>query len=119
MKSETELKIVNGTTGQPAAPEKPRTGKGAKQSPRTKPVKTLPTSRITLEKQLNVLRACAAASGRENKPFFLDEAADIVKMPKTSLYLMTPFFCEIGLLQRVDQQPGKYLPAEEVVNFSK
>src|SRR5207249_1707754 len=42
------------------------------------------------------------------------DVAGIVKMVPTTLYLVNPFFVDIGLLQRAE---GGFLPAPEVVNY--
>jgi hypothetical protein len=78
--------------------------------------KILPTIRIALPKQLDLLRAWAAASGPGRKAVQLSDAAEIVKMAVNTITLANAFFCDVGLLQRQD---GGFVPSEDVVSFSR
>src|SRR6266446_1936686 len=78
--------------------------------------KLLPTVRIALPRQFDLLRAWAAASGPSKKPVQLADAAEIVKMAANTITLANPFFCDVGLLQRQD---GGFVPSDEVVAFSR
>src|SRR5258708_2838602 len=69
-------------------------GGGASESGRTsrpKPVKVLPTDRIRHDKQLDILRAFAAASGHERKPVTTEDVGAIVKMAGSTITQITPF----------------------------
>jgi hypothetical protein len=78
--------------------------------------KILPTIRIAPQKQFDLLRAWAAASGPSKKPVQLADAAEIVKMAVNTITLANPFFCDVGLLQRQD---GGFVPSDEVISFSR
>lgn len=83
---------------------------------RTRPTKILPTDRITFVKQLDLLRAYAAASGPTGKVVTNKDAADIVKMNVTTTSLANAFFLDVGFLQKRD---GGFAPSPEVVSFSR
>lgn len=84
------------------------------KSTRTRPKKILPTDRIGFPKQLELLRAYAAAAGPTGKAVSLNDAAAIVKMVSATVSLASPFFTDIGFLQRTDTG---FVPAAEVINF--
>lgn len=119
MKNDPTLTIVDNGTRQTPAPGKPRDR--SKSPTRDKPTRPLPSSRIAFEKQLDILRGYAAGSGPGNNPVSSSDVADIVKVAESSFYLVNPFFCDIGLLQRVEQagQASKYLPCADVCTFAK
>src|SRR5437879_2468995 len=85
-----------------AAPEKqatkPRTKKPErkpKPGPKPageRPTKYLPTPRITFNKQLDILRAWAAASGPTGRVASNGAVAEIVKMQPSTVSLAKPFF---------------------------
>jgi hypothetical protein len=81
---------------------------------RTRPKKILPTDRIGFTKQLELLRAYAAAAGPTGKAVSLNDAAAIVKMVSATVSLASPFFTDVGFLQRTETG---FVPATEVVNF--
>jgi hypothetical protein len=85
---------------------------GAKK---TKPIKILPTDRINPTKQLDILRAYAAASNNGTRPATVQEVADIMKMAVSTVALCNAFLASVGLIQRTDA--GTYLPCSEVVSF--
>jgi len=76
----------------------------------------LPTDRITFTKQLDLLRAWAAASGPSNKVASNEDVASIVKMVATTVSMANSFFADAGFLQRTD---GGFLPSPEVVSFNR
>jgi len=62
-------------------------------------IKTLPTERVSFDKQLSVLRAYAAASGPEKKSVSNDEVAAVVgELKGSSVSLCNPFLADVGLL---------------------
>lgn len=79
-----------------------------------RPTKYLPTPRITFVKQLDILRAWAAASGPTGKVAANDAVAEIVKMQPSTVSLANPFFASAGLLTKTD---GGYVPSSEVMSF--
>src|SRR5579863_8993712 len=66
----------------------------------SKPTKFLPTDRITFSRQLDILRAWAAASGPLGKAVANNDVADIVKMQASTVSLANAFFASVGLLTR-------------------
>src|ERR1700731_4736495 len=98
----------------PVLAEQPLAKTGKKQKYRanskskSKPIKMLPSTRISVSKQLDILRAYAAASGKGAKPATTEEAAKIVKMAPTTVIMANAFLCSIGLLKRVGK--GSYTP---------
>jgi hypothetical protein len=82
---------------------------------KSKPIKMLPSTRISVPKQLDILRAYAAASSKGAKPATTEEAAEIVRMAPTTVIMANAFLCSVGLLKR--SGTGSYLPSTEVVDF--
>jgi len=95
-------------------------GAASSARPKTVLAKTLPTERVSTEKQLSVLRAYAAASGHDKRPVSNDEVAAIYDgLAASSISLCNPFFADVGLLvpegrkQRPSQAVFDYLHAYE------
>lgn len=91
--------------------------KKAKPGPKPvgeRPTKYLPTPRITFSKQLDILRAWAAASGPTGKVASNDAVAEIVKMNSSTVSLANPFLASGGLITKAD---GGYIPCPEVMSF--
>jgi hypothetical protein len=78
--------------------------------------KILPTPRIAFPKQLDLLRAHAAASGPEQKSVGNADVAPFVGLSKSTISLANPFFVDVGLLERVG---GGFIPSQEVLNFAQ
>ncbi|HEX6719763.1 MAG TPA: hypothetical protein VF088_21840, partial [Pyrinomonadaceae bacterium] len=78
---------------QPQQPAKPQAGK---------PNKVFPTVRISFSKQLDILRAYAAAG----RAATLKDVADIVQMAPQTVSLANPFFVDVRLLQRSSEGAG-------------
>ena len=97
------------------AGQKKKPAKKEAKAEKPKPTRTLPTDRINPSKQLEVLRAYAAASDLGTKSATVGAVAEMMKMASSTLALMHPFFASIGLLQRTDT--GAYTPSLDVVNF--
>ncbi len=76
----------------------------------------LPTPRISFGKQLDLLRAYAAASGAAIKPVSLNDVAPIVGMTSSTISLASPFFNSVGLVTRTD---GGFVPADAVLSFAQ
>lgn len=97
------------------AKKEKRESKAAKKAPVvSKPTKFLPTDRITFSKQLDILRAWAAASGPLGKAVTNTDVADIVKMQASTVSMANAFFSSVGLLTRTE---AGYIPAQEVLAF--
>lgn len=86
-------------------------------SKKPKPTKTLPSDRITVSKQLDILRAYAAASANGTKSATIIEVGEIVKMAPTTVSTANAFLSSINLIQRADA--GSYIPSSEAVSFLK
>src|ERR1041384_777567 len=80
-----------------------------------KPTKKLPTDRIGVPKQIDILRAYAAAGASESKSATVGEVAEIVKMAGATIEMAHPFLSSLGLLTRTG--PGSFSVSSEVVNF--
>jgi len=80
----------------------------------SRPNRLLPTERITVEKQLAILRAYAAASSHGSKTVKLEEVANVLGMATTTVSLANPFLTSVGLLSKTD---AGFMPASEVVSF--
>lgn len=90
-------------------------GDNAATPPKLKPTKTIPTDRINPAKQLDILRAYAAASNNGTRPATVNEVAEIVKMAPTTVSTANAFLNSIGLIQRSDA--GAYMPSAEALAF--
>jgi hypothetical protein len=84
---------------------------------RPKPNKPLPTDRISVGRQLDILRAYAAASGNGTKPATLAEVSEIMKMSALTVGLAHPFLAGVGLIQRAGT--AAYTVSSEAVGFLK
>lgn len=82
-----------------------------------KPEKTLPTERITVSKQMDILRAYAAVSENGAKPAPVNEVATVMKSAQSTVSLANAFLASVGLIIRTDA--GSYLPSPEVIAFVK
>ena len=83
---------------------------------RSRPNKTIPTERIKLERQLDLLRAFAGVYSASGKAVSNKEVADIVQMSETTTSLANSFFTETGLLGK---GVGGWTPADEVVAYHR
>jgi len=81
-----------------------------------KPVKVLPTDRIAFPKQLELLRAYAAASGSTGKPATNDEIGKMVGLSASTVSLGNNFFSSAGLLKKIE--PG-YVPTAAVLDYAR
>jgi hypothetical protein len=97
--------------------EKAKTKKRGKPGPKAgeaRPTKYLPTERITFTKQLDILRAWAAASGSAGKVAKNDDVAEIIGMQPSTVSMANAFFASTGLLLKAE---GGYIPSPEVMSF--
>jgi hypothetical protein len=88
--------------------------KAAKKEP--KPTRTLPTNRIARVKQFEILRAFGAISGPDSRTVSNVEVSKIVNLHSATVGLITPFFVDIGLLQKASDG---LVPASEVGEFTQ
>lgn len=83
---------------------------------KVRPTKVIPTERLTSKRQLDILRAFAAASGPNGKAVGNREVADILKMADTSVSLANYFFTETGLLVK---GASGFVPSADVMSYSR
>jgi hypothetical protein len=76
--------------------------------------KTLPTDRLSVPKQLDILRAYGASFESTGAPVTNDAVAEIVELAPTTVSLSNAFLVDVGLIQRGD---AGYTPSPEVVAF--
>lgn len=113
MATEHNLRVANGA----GAPAVPQTDHSSAKTRSNKPTKILPTARIAFGKQMDILRAYAAASGPNNKLVTLREVSEIVKMASGTVTLSNPFFVDIRLIARTE---GMGLtPSSAVMEFGR
>ncbi len=86
------------------------------KKPKVRPQKAIPTERIKIEKQFDLLRAFVAASGPTAKAVSNKDAATILKMADTTVSLANSFFVEMGLLTRT---ANGFLPSAEVITYAQ
>jgi hypothetical protein len=103
-----------------SASEQAKNPKGEKKPKKTseagKPTKALPTVRIAFGKQLDLLRAYAAASGPAARMVNLKDVAEIVQMSPTTIPLANPFFVDVKFVQRSEGQG--MTPASELLEYA-
>jgi hypothetical protein len=80
-----------------------------------KPTRPLPFDRVTVAKQLDILRGYAAASAQGTKPVSNVEVASFVKMAAETISTCNAFFANIGLIQKGER--GWIVSAEVVAFF--
>jgi hypothetical protein len=82
---------------------------------RSRPIKPLPTDRVSPLNQLKILRAWAAMSHCGTRAATVNEVAKAVEMAASTVAMTNPFFASIGLLQRL--AVGTYAPSDDVIAF--
>ena len=92
----------------------PQSGTPADSSSSKSKSKILPSNRIAVAKQIEILRAYAAAFVSTNIPVTNAEVASIVKMAANTVSIGNAFFTNTGLL---DRNNGGYIPAAETIQF--
>lgn len=113
------------STGGNADSSDAQNGGGASESgkpSRSKPARILPTDRIRHDKQLDILRAFAAASGHEKKPVTPEDVGSIVGMAGSTITQITPFFVDAGLVVRAGDKKSDakgFIPSNEVMSYQK
>jgi hypothetical protein len=108
--SQEPAKVHSITGGNAANTQSPKPEKT-----RAKPNFVLPSDRITVEKQLTLLRGFAAVSGHNKKPVKLNEVAEVSKISPNTISYANGFFLEAGFLQKGD---SGFIPADEVAAFA-
>lgn len=93
------------------------------KTPKVKPSKVLPNIRISFSKQLDLLRAYAAASGADQIGVTVDEVGVLAKMVGSTVTLANPFFQDIGLIKKQESKGGtggtRFVPAPEVFELQR
>jgi hypothetical protein len=77
--------------------------------------KVLPTDRVAVARQFDILRGYAAASGLERKPVSNEDVAKVVNIHAGSVSNCNPFFLDAGMISR---EKNGNVPADEVFAFS-
>jgi hypothetical protein len=113
MSQNIKLHVADGTK---SASETGGTDSQPPKQQTPKPTRILPTARISFPKQLDILRAFAAASGPSNKLVVLKEVADIVKLAPNTITLATPFWADVKFIQRKEGQG--FTPASELMEYA-
>lgn len=78
--------------------------------------KALPTDRVAFVKQLDILRAAAAASGPSRNPVSNEDVAKVVNIHFGSVSTCNPFFLETGFISR---QKLQNVPCDEVFAYAE
>lgn len=84
------------------------------REPRARSGYVLPTHRIAFAKQLDILRAYAAASGPERKAVNRNDIAKMMELSATTIGLALPFFSATGFLR---EESSGIVPSPEVFAF--
>jgi hypothetical protein len=107
------------TPSQPTEPTNP-TAPPARPA-KIKPSRVLPTNRISMPKQLELLRAYAAASGPSKKPVTVEEVGTLAGMVGSTVTLANPFLLDAGFLTKHEQkgEAWKFIPCEAVFDFKR
>lgn len=81
--------------------------------------KVLPSDRLSIERQIIALRAFAVVfESNGGKPVTNNEAGEVAKMAAATIVVTNAFFCDLGLLTRVDGGGG-FTVSGEVMEFSR
>lgn len=100
--------------GSSAKQQESEVGASTPQQPRPKLSKSLPTDRITFNRQLEVLKAWASSSVPQGKTVTNAEAAKLIDLNPSTISLANPFFSSVNLLSEND---NGYVPAPEVFAY--
>ena len=100
----------------PPQPLEPQVADPQPKAKRPKPAKILPTERISFQKQLDMLRAYAVAYDADKQPVSSLRLSSLIGMAVTTVPHATPFFADVGLIQRVD---NGYVPSADVMNYRR
>ena len=89
-------------------------GTGEVTPAKPKPTKVLPVDRVSFEKQLDILRAYAAASGTDQGSVNNNDVAKVAGISPQSVSLCNAFFIESGLLLR---DGARLKPSDAVFDY--
>ena len=80
--------------------------------------KSLPSDRVTVEKQVEIIRAYAAVfAANDGQPVTNDQVGDIVDLSGSTVSQTNSFFTDIGFITRSDELSG-FIPAPEVIEYN-
>jgi hypothetical protein len=105
------------TTPAPVPASQDAENPGIPQPRRTRPNKPIPTERIKLERQFDLLRAFAGCYVASMKPVTNKDVAEVVQMSETTTSLANGWFTETGLLTKAAS--GGWIPADEVLSYHR
>lgn len=78
--------------------------------------RVLPTRRIAFQKQLDILRAYAAASGGTRTTVTNEAVGKVVGLSASTVSLANAFFVDVGLIERTE---GRHAPAREILEYAR
>lgn len=78
--------------------------------------KPLPTTRIALSKQFDILRAYGTLYAQSGRPVKTTEVAVLVNTHADTTRLVNTFFVDVGLLAKTD---AGFVPSQDVVNYHR
>lgn len=84
------------------------------KAPKLKLTRILPTERITLDKQLHLLRAYAAAYAHSGEPVSGRQVATVAKMNRNTISMAHAFLADVGFLER---SGSGFVPSSVTVAF--
>lgn len=80
--------------------------------------KSLPTDRVTVDKQVEIIRAYAAVFAANNRqPVSNEQVGEIVGLSGSTVSQTNSFFTDIGLVSRADDGTG-FIPSAEVIEYN-
>ena len=95
-------------------------GKGRKiKKTVTKLKHPLPSYRLSFEKHFEIIKAYVTASKEGNEPVSWTCFEGLVSFSPTYVSANNKFLEDLGLIKEAENQPGKYIPTEPAINFSK
>lgn len=81
---------------------------------RQRPVKVLPTDRVSIQKQKDALKVYASLHEANKGPVTNAQVGSVIGLNASTAGLMNSFFVDTGLLEKVE---GGFLPSEEVKDY--
>ncbi len=75
----------------------------------------VPTSSMSFENQVLILRAYVILSDKGSKPIHYKKVVSATRLARTQISGVNEFFIGLGLIKRTEK--GTYLPSKELVRF--
>ncbi|MGY1602383.1 hypothetical protein [Geodermatophilus sp. SYSU D00815] len=88
---------------------------GGRATPRQRAERSLPTDRLSFEKQVEALRAIAQISGSGRRPVTAEEISSTLGLRGNTGGLSNKFFRDTGWIE--PHSRGTYVPTEELLSF--